>query len=413
VDGDGVVDLAVGAHGDDDGGFGKGAVWILFLRPDGTVKTHQKISATAGNFTGPLNGTVLFGSSVTGLGDLDGDGVRDAVVSAPWDNAGGPQTGAIWILFLNSNGTVKTHQKISDVEGGFAGDLDSGDLFGRSLACLGDIGGDGSTELAVGAVLDDDGGSDHGAVWILTLNNDGTVQSHSKISSTQGGFTGQLDVRDQLGISLTPLGDLDCDGTIELAVGANTDDDGGFDRGAVWVLFLNLDGTVSSHQKISDTEGNFSGVLDDGDLFGISVASMGDMDGDGGTDLAVGATDDDDGGAARGAVWTLFLDGCTASSVPTISSPPPFAVRHNHPNPFGPQTTVDFTLHRDAHVLLTVYDVSGALVETLIDRRMFAGDHFVQWDGHDSAGNRVTSGVYFYRLTAANSTITRKAVLLR
>ncbi len=68
-------------------------------------------------------------------------------------------------------------------------------------------------------------------------------------------------------------------------------------------------GWVLSHQKISDTEGGFTGILDDGDWFGWSVASLGDLDGDGVDDLAVGAINDDDGGQDRGAVWVLFLDG--------------------------------------------------------------------------------------------------------
>jgi len=77
----------------------------------------------------------------------------------------------------------------------------------------------------------------------------------------------------------------------------------------VWVLFLNTDGTVKSHQKISDTQGGFTGTLDANDLFGWSLASVGDLDGDGLTDLAVGAKNDSDGGGASGAVWMLFLDG--------------------------------------------------------------------------------------------------------
>ena len=64
-------------------------------------------------------------------------------------------------------------------------------------------------------------------------------------------------------------------------MGANRDDDGGYAHGAVWVLFLNDDGTVKTHQKISDTEGGFTGTLDNYDHFGASVALLGDHEGDG------------------------------------------------------------------------------------------------------------------------------------
>ncbi len=121
----------------------------------------------------------------------------------------------------------------------------------------------------------------------------GWVLSHQKISDTEGGFNGIMDNSDGFGISVASLGDLDGDGGADLAVGAFSDD-GGVRRGAVWVLFLNLDGTVKSHQKISDTQGGFTGVLDDGDWFGSSVAALGDLDGDGVIDLAVGAIFDDD-----------------------------------------------------------------------------------------------------------------------
>ena len=137
----------------------------------------------------------------------------------------------------------------------------------------------------------------------------GSVLSHQKISNTEGGFTGRLDNEDNFGFSVASLGDLNGDGVGDLAVGASSDDDGGTDRGAVWVLFLNTDGTVESHQKISDIEGGFTGTLDNADFFGTSVAWLGDLDGDGVGDLAAGARWDDDGGFNRGAVWVLFLDG--------------------------------------------------------------------------------------------------------
>ena len=90
---------------------------------------------------------------------------------------------------------------------------------------------------------------------MLFLNADGTVKSQQKISDTEGNFTAGLNYGDSFGYSLTNLGDLDGDGLAELAVGANRDDGGGIDRGAVYVLFLNADGTVKSHQRISDGEG--------------------------------------------------------------------------------------------------------------------------------------------------------------
>ncbi|NIO28948.1 MAG: hypothetical protein GTO29_10415, partial [Candidatus Latescibacteria bacterium] len=319
LDGDGIVDLAVGAINDDDGGDGHGAVWVLFLNSNGTVKGHQKISDTEGNFTGVLDTNDNFGRSITSLGDLDGDSVTDVAVGAPGDDDGGAGRGAVWVLFLNSNGTVKGHQKISDTEGNFTGVLSNGDVFGFSVASLPDIDGDNIIDLSVGAIYDDDGGDARGAVWVLFLNTNGTVKGHQKISDTEGNFTGWMSNADYFGVSVASLGDLDDDSVTDVVVGAPGDDDGGAGRGAVWVLFLNSNGTVKGHQKISDTEGNFTGTLDDSDSFGQSVSSIGDLDGDGVVDLTVGAVYDDDGGDNRGAVWVLFLNGDFTPPVCVVS----------------------------------------------------------------------------------------------
>ena len=308
LDNDGVSDLAVGAKFDDDGGNGRGAVWILFMNADGTVKSHQEISATEGGFEGDLDDGDSFGVALASLGDLDGDGVSDLAVGAKLDDDGGINRGAVWILYMNANGSVASHQKISDFAGGFTGVLDDGDHFGRATASLGDLNGDGVSDLAVAASSGDDGGANRGAFWILFMNADGTVKSHQKISNTAGGLTGVLDPGDEFGVAIANLGDLDGDAISDLAVSAAGDGDGGANRGAVWVLFMNADGTVKSHQKISDTEGGFVGVLDNDDLFGVSAESLGDLDGDGVSDLAVGARFDDDGGSDKGAVWILYMN---------------------------------------------------------------------------------------------------------
>jgi len=308
VDGDGVTDLAVGAYEDDDGGGNQGAVWILFLNADGTVASEQKISETAGGFGGALDPLDRFGTSVAPLGDLDGNGAPDVAVGALGDDDGATDQGAVWILLLNADGTVGAEQKISEAAGGFGGLLDAGDRFGTSVASLGDLDGDGTVDLAVGADFDDDGGSDQGAVWILFLNAGGTVAAEQKISETVGGFGGVLAPDDFFGVAAAPLGDLDGDGITDLAVGAVGDDDGSSSQGAVWILFLNADGTVAGEQKISETAGGFGGDLDADEDFGISIASLGDFDGDGLPDLAVGAGLDDDGGSNQGAVWLLSMN---------------------------------------------------------------------------------------------------------
>ena len=304
LDGDGVIDLAVGADRDDTGGTNRGAVHVLLRNANGTLKSSVKIAS--GTTGGPtlLNGD-SFGFSVASLGDLDGDGVIDLAVGAYRDDTGGAERGAVYVLFMNSNGTVKSNVKIaSGTNGGPT--LANGDQFGFSVAPLSDLDGDGVTDLAVGAFGDDTNGSYRGAVHVLLLNANGTVKSSVKIASnTNGGPT--LVNYDCFGTSVASLGDLDGDGVTDLAVGAYGDNTGGGDRGAVYVLRLNASGTVKSSLKLAnDTNG--VPTLANGDSFGRSVASLGDLDGDGATDLAVGAVFDNTGGSQRGAVHLLFLN---------------------------------------------------------------------------------------------------------
>ncbi len=309
LNGDGFRDLVVGAPGDDDGGDGHGALWVLFLKDDGKVRSYQKISDEAGGFSGNLDAGDGFGAAIANLGDLDRDGVDDLAVSAPWDDDGGTDRGAVWILFMNSDGTVKASQKISSSEGSLDRKPQDNDHFGSALSTIGDVNGDGQIDLAVGNPGDDDGGTNRGAVWILFLNQDGTVSGMRRVSQTRGDFEGDLPDSSGFGNALANLGDLNDDGIDELAVGAEGMDDGGTDRGAVWILFLEKDAMTISASRISDSKGKFDGSLADGDRFGCALANVGDLDEDGRSDLAVGACGDDDGGTDKGAVWILFMAG--------------------------------------------------------------------------------------------------------
>jgi len=85
----------------------------------------------------------------------------------------------------------------------------------------------------------------------------------------------------------------------------------------------------------------------------------------------------------------------------------------NYPNPFNPTTQISFVIDNSTHASLAVFDASGRLVHTLVDRALRPGTFVESWDGRDADGNSVASGVYFFRLTAGKQVLTRKAVLLK
>jgi hypothetical protein len=85
----------------------------------------------------------------------------------------------------------------------------------------------------------------------------------------------------------------------------------------------------------------------------------------------------------------------------------------NSPNPFNPSTTISYTLSEQAHVRLEVYDVAGRRIAKLVDASQGPGDHRAVWDGKDSNGVTVSSGIYFYRITAGDLKISKKMILVR
>jgi len=317
LNGDGVTDLAVGANGDETGGADRGAVYILFMNSDGTVKSSPApVKIASGTNGGPtLTNGDQFGVSVANIGDLNGNGVTDLAVGTYLDDTGGTNRGAVYILFMNSDGTVASSVKIASGTNGGPTLADS-DQFGISVANIGDLNGNGVTDLAVGSFGDDTGGTDRGATYILFMNSDGTVASSVKIASgTNGGPT--LADSDQFGFSVANIGDLNGNGATDLAVGAFADDTSGTNRGAVYILFMNSDGTVASSVKIASGT-NGGPTLADGDQFGASVANIGDFNGNVINELAVGARFDDTGGTDRGAIYILFLT--TIVTSPATSS---------------------------------------------------------------------------------------------
>jgi len=233
-------------------------------------------------FTDTLVDGNFFGYGVAGIGDYDGDNVPDIAVSAP--NA---SNRAIYVLHLRRDGTVKSMTKTSGINA-------------QGLSAMGDLNGDGRIDL-VAAEPNAAGG---GAIRILFFNSSSELNTDETvtISSTEGGFGDGLSPGDQFGgRESAPLGDIDNDGTIEIAVGAFQSDGG---TGAIWILSLDpLNFNVLSKRKIApglagftesvSTDENPNGTS--GGQFGHAMAALGDLNGDGVTDLVTGANQNNEG----------------------------------------------------------------------------------------------------------------------
>ncbi len=97
----------------------------------------------------------------------------------------------------------------------------------------------------------------------------------------------------------------------------------------------------------------------------------------------------------------------------SVSLPETFELSQNYPNPFNPETQIHYALSVKSEISLVVYDILGRKVTTLAQGAFDAGEYVARWDGRNSDGSPVASGMYFYRLTANGKALSRKMTLLK
>ncbi len=272
------------------------------------------------------------GIAVASAGDVNGDGFEDLIIGANGGDDGGSSAGEAYVVFGSGSGfgTVDgTGRRVIDLTfvteaQGFIiqGDVAS-DFVGGSASSAGDINGDGYDDLIIGATGGDDGGSNAGEAYVVfgsgsgfgTLVGGRRVIDLTFLTAAQG-FIIQGDLaNDSTGNSVASAGDINGDGFKDMIVGARTGDDGGTDAGEAYVLFGSasgfgtLDGTgrqVIDLTFLTATQGFIIQGDVANDLAGVSVASAGDINGDGLDDLIVGARSGDDGGTDAGEAYVVF-----------------------------------------------------------------------------------------------------------
>ncbi|GEM_PF-965524 len=325
-----------------------------------------------------------FGGSLA-TGDFNGDNYEDLAIAAfrdyfPEDSAfvkfywGGPTFDTI------ADYVIRSHSN----------------FFGLFMFSLGDFNADGYDDLYISGDGNDAFGIHFGGPQLSGSPN---------LPVNQWIYGGYIPPT-----SAAPAGDVNNDGYPDLIIGYSND-----------VQFVNeimvyLGGPDAD--SIYDVRLENLQMPGDQSYFGEVVAGVGDFNGDGVDDFAVKSRKNLDCSNCDQAEVNFFAgwDG-TPTDVPyefERTLPTTYALNQNYPNPFNSSTTISFDLPRRDQVTLSIYDITGRKLRTLINNTLSAGSYSVTWDARNSKGESVSTGIYLCRLKSSSSTSsTRKLLLLK
>ena len=184
-------------------------------------------------------------------------------------------------------------------------------------------------------------------------------------------------------------------------------------------LTLEYGYNINSINVIDNIQLNENGIIlndinDDEGVAIIEFAHFGDLNLPIGFNFKAGTAEDLD---VR-VTYALFDDNYNLldekdSVVNRVFIPEEFSLKQNYPNPFNPKTAIRFSLPVDSHVELVIYDVNGKIVNEIINYNMVTGNYKVVWDGKNTGGAIVGSGIYFYRIKAGAFVASQKMIFLK
>ena len=298
INGDGIGDLVIGSPGSDpDGKSNAGVTYVLFGSTEGFDLTlnPSTLNGTKGFVINGDQAGDQSGRSVSNIGDINGDGVDDLAIGAPFSGING-DIGAAYIIF----GSKQSNYFSNPIELSVLGNKgltikgsNSGHNAGWAVSGAGDFNGDGINDLLIGAT-----------------NDNGNVDGESYVIFGKRGFSSTIDLSNiglndglkiisddpnNLGYSVSDAGDINKDGKDDLIIGAPYANTNGNNFGSSYVIYgrrIDTDNTINVSQL--DSNNDFTGFTINGqdkDKSGFFVSKAGDMNGDGIADLIIGARD--------------------------------------------------------------------------------------------------------------------------
>ncbi|MFD2450837.1 beta strand repeat-containing protein [Ideonella paludis] len=283
LNGDGKVDIVVGAPGQDAGGNNAGAAYVVWGKSSNAVVNLSAVAAGTGGYkiVGDNAGDAV-GSIISTISDQNGDGKAELLIGAASSQIGGPNAGAVYVAFGKSTTSTLDLTSVAAGNGGYRITGVSGDAVGGAVSSVGDVNGDGLADILIGAT----GSNSAYLVWGKSNT------SNVNLADVRLGVGGLYITGASLGalsrMSVTGGADLNRDGVADWVIGTPADNEGGANAGAVYVVWgggsRNIDLSL-----VAQGVGGAKVVGAAGSALGSTVSITSDKNGDGTADLLMGA----------------------------------------------------------------------------------------------------------------------------
>ncbi len=301
MNGDGYDDILICSV---NNGEGAGQTYLIFGRKDGWIM-DMNLSNSDASFIGE-NEKDRSGCSISGVGDVNGDGYDDILIGAHWNNEGGNKAGQTYVIFGKPSGWC-IDTSLSEADASFIGEHYE-DESGWSVAGAGDVNCDGYDDILIGAPNSDEWRNNAGQTYLIfgSINN---WDVDTNLSKSNASFLGENE-EDNSGYSITGFGDVNGDGYDDFMIGAIYNDEGDSQAGQTYLVLGNDTGWYMN-ASLSTADASFLGEVNNGmggDGSGNSISVSGDVNGDGYDDIIIGAHNNEEGGDRTGQTYLIFPD---------------------------------------------------------------------------------------------------------